>query len=326
MWDSPKIFTGQTPSILSMTYLIPSHFARLTLELYGQRGEGWLENLPLLLDECAARWSLTIHPPFSLSYNYVAPASRHDGTEVVLKLGVPNPELTTEFAALRLYNGQGMVKLLEMDTTQGVMLLERLQPGAMLSTLADDERATAIAAQLMQQLWRPLPPNHPFPTIVQWTDGLKRLRQRFEGGVGPFPERLVETAESLIPSLLASSAEPVLLHGDLHYFNILSAQRQPWLAIDPKGLAGEPAYEIGAWLRNPPVSIQTRPELKRNLARRVDQFAEIWGFDRQRLLGWGMAQAVLSGWWDFEDLGYGWEPVLVIAELLAELMEEKSGK
>ncbi len=301
-----------------MTYSIPAHFARTTLELYGQRGADWLDNLPFLLDECATRWSLTLHPPFSLSYNYVAPAVRTDGTLVVLKLGVLNRELSTEIAALQLYGGRGIAQLLEVDTNVGAMLLERLQPGVMLSTLEDDEQATAVAAQVMQQLWRPLPPNHPFPTTTQWADGLKRLREQFEGGVGPFPERLIETAESLFTDLLASAAAPVLLHGDLHYFNILSAQRQPWLAIDPKGLAGEPGYEIGAWLRNPPASVQTPAELKNNLMRRVAQFAEMLQLDQQRLVGWGMAQAVLSGWWSFEDHGHGWEPALLIAELLAE--------
>lgn len=303
---------------MSITYSIPAHFARTTLELYGQQGADWLEKLPLLLDECVTRWSLTLSSPFSLSYNYVAPAVRVDGSQVVLKLGVPNRELSTEIAALQLYDGRGIIHLLEVDEGMGVMLLEQLQPGVMLSTLKDDEQATAVAAQVMQQLWRPLPPNHPFPTINQWASGLKRLRHRFEGGVGPFPERLVETAESLFTDLLASATTPVLLHGDLHYFNILSAQRQPWLAIDPKGLAGEPGYEIGAWLRNPPTWVQTSAELKNNLTRRVDQFAEMLQLDRQRLAGWGMAQAVLSGWWSFEDHGRNWEPALLIAELLAE--------
>jgi streptomycin 6-kinase len=125
----------------------------------------------------------------------------------------------------------------------------------------------------------------------------------------------VDTAERLFAELLASQAEPVLLHGDLHHFNILAAERQPWLALDPKGVVGEPAYEVGALLRNPspdqPAHVQ---------ARRVAQLAEALALDRERLLGWGVAQAVLSGWWMYEDHGYGWEPALACAEVLAGLM------
>ena len=114
-------------------------------------------------------------------------------------------------------------------------------------------------------------------------------------------------------------AEPMLLHGDLHHDNILSAERQPWLAIDPKGIVGEPAYEVGALLRNPWSVLLDMPQPGRILARRVDQLAEELGFDRARIVGWGIAQAVLSAWWCLEDHYPGWEFSIGCAELLAEL-------
>jgi streptomycin 6-kinase len=114
-------------------------------------------------------------------------------------------------------------------------------------------------------------------------------------------------------------APPVLLHGDLHHHNILSAERQPWLALDPKGVIGEPAYEVGALLRNPFPQILSLPGPGRLLARRVDQLAAELDFDRQRLVGWGIAQAVLAAWWSFEDHGHGWQGCLTCAELLADL-------
>ena len=114
-------------------------------ELYGEVGAEWLDNLPSLVADFAGRWSLNVLPPFEpLSYNYVAPALRADGTDVVLKVGVPNPELLTEIEALRLYAGHGMVQILEADPDRGALLLERLKPGTPLSTLADDERATRL--------------------------------------------------------------------------------------------------------------------------------------------------------------------------------------
>jgi streptomycin 6-kinase len=300
---------------------IPEAFVRTTLQLYGERGATWLQGLPLLLVECERRWSVAVLPPFAnLSYNYVAPAVRSDGMPVVVKAGVPNPDLMTEIEALRFYDGRGMVQLLDADPEQGILLLERLQPGAPLSTLPDDEQATIIAAQVMQQLWQPAPAVHNLPTVARWTSGLKRLRRHYDGGTGPIPAHMVDLAENLFAALVPSSAEPVLLHGDLHHDNILAAQRAPWLAMDPKGLIGEPAYETGALLRNPIQHLPYWPDQARIQARRVDLLAELLDCDRQRLIGWGVAQAVLSAWWDIADHISGWEPVIACAEHLATLL------
>lgn len=297
---------------------VPRDFIRTTIGLYGDEGAEWLRRLPALIAQFERRWSVTVLPPFeNLSFNYVAPAIRADGQALIFKAGVPNPELHTEIEALRLYNGRGCAQLLVADADQGVLLLERLDPGAMLATLNDDEQATSIAARVMRQLWRPPPPEHSFPTVGKWAAGLGRLRARFDGGTGPLPVALVERAEALFAELLSSMAEPVVLHGDLHHFNILSAERQPWLAIDPKGVVGEPAYEVGALLRNPWPYLLDMPQPGRILARRVDQLAEELGFDRERLVGWGFAQAVLSACWSLEDGSDDWEYAINCARLLA---------
>ena len=115
--------------------------------------------------------------------------------------------------------------------------------------------------------------------------------------------------------------EAALLHGDLHHHNILAAGRQPWLAIDPKGIVGEPAYEVGALLRNPMPELLQSERPKRLLARRLDILSERLGFERERLVGWGTAQAVLAAWWSLEDHGRDWEKWITCAELLAELLE-----
>ena len=295
----------------------PKNLSRTILALHGDVGRAWIDGLPDLLDACAERWSLRILPPFpDLSYNYVAPAVRADGRAVVLKVGVPNPELLAEMAALRHYAGRGIVQLLDADPVWGVLLLERLVPGTALATLDDDEEATHIAAGVMRALWQPLPPEHAFPTLERWTAAIGRLRQRFDGTTGPLPARLVELAEGLLPQLLASQSEPVLLHGDLHHMNILRAGRAPWLALDPKGVAGEPAYEVGPFLYNPLPQVATWPNLSRVLARRVDILSAELGFTRERLIAWGIVTAVLSACWSIEDEGAGWEAVLMCAEAL----------
>jgi streptomycin 6-kinase len=300
------------------SHTISPRLARTVVDVYGDDGAAWLARLPDTIADYARRWSLTVLPPFpNLSYNYVAPALRADGMELVLKLGVPDPSVESESAALRHYDGHGSARLIEADPAGGAILIERLRPGTTLATIEDDVQATAIAAEVMRQLWRPAPQQHSFPNVADWADGLERLRAEFGGGTGPFPPRLVEMAERLFAELLGSQAAPVLLHGDLHHENILAATRQPWLAIDPKGIVGEPAYEVGALLRN---RLEAAPDLRRLQTRRIDQLSEALGLDRERLLGWSMAQAVLSAWWSYEDHGRGWEPMMANAEVLAGLM------
>jgi streptomycin 6-kinase len=241
---------------------------------------------------------------------------------MVLKAGVPDKELLSEIAALRVYDGGGAARLLQSDAEQGVFLLERLRPGTVLTTLADethDEEATSIAASVMRVLWRPAPEDSNFPTVADWAQGMQRLRSRFDDGVGPFPVRLVEEAEGLFKDLLSSMAPPVLLHGDLHHDNILSAERAPWLAIDPKGLIGEPAYEVGALLRNLWPERHRLSSPARILERRLWILSEELELDRERLQGWAVAQAVLSAWWSVEDNEDGWQPTIAIAEMLSEM-------
>lgn len=300
---------------------LPEAFLRNLTSTFGECGVQFLQRLPDLLESTARRWSLTLLPPFrNLTFNYVAPVVRADGSGAVLKAGVPRNDCATEINALRLYDGQGSVRLLEADPEQGLLLLERLAPGATLTALADeahDTKATSCAASVMRQLRPPVPAHHDFPTVGEWAQGLQHLRAHFDGGTGPIPAALLSEAETLFAELLLSSAPPVVLHGDLHHDNILSATRGPWLAIDPKGVVGEPAYEVGAMLRNLWEDQHTITDPKRLLERRVHQLAEELEIDRARVRGWGVAQAVLSAWWCCEDGGDCPPSCVAIAEVLA---------
>ena len=301
-------------------FIIPEHFIQHVLRMNGEEGQAQLERLPAILTRCEQRWGLTLSPPFAhLSFNYVAPATRLDGTQVIVKVCTFSDEFLPQWEALRFFDGHGIVQLLAYDAEDEVLLLEDLQPGTLLSTVEDDEKATAIIASVMRQLWRPMLREHSFPTVEKWGKGFEHLRSYYEGGSGPFPPRLLEEAEKLFAELSASSAELVLLHGDLHHENILAAQRQPWLAIDPKGLVGEAAYETGALLRNELTRVFEAPKPRHVMERRVDQLADELGFERARIRGWGLAQAVLSVWWGIEDSGEFNEEVLACAELLAEM-------
>jgi streptomycin 6-kinase len=298
---------------------IPESFQNTIRSTYGEKGDEWLGKLPELIKESERRWDLRLEKPFSLTYNFVAPVQHADGRRLVIKMGVPNPELISEAHALHIFAGRGAVQLLASDLDLGILLLERLQPGLPLEKIEDDEAATIIASQVMRRLWRPVSGDHELIFLEKWVAGLQRLRVEFSGGSGPFPEGLVRRAELQSSELLASTRSTVLLHGDLHHWNILSAGREPWLAIDPKGIIGDPAFEVGAWLLNPKPEKLSRNDLKRQLVRRIDQFTDDLELDRQRVIGWGFVLAVLSAWWGYEEHGYGWDRALAIAKLLTEL-------
>ncbi len=285
-------------------------------QTFGEAGRAWLHRLPVLLAEFAERWELVMAPPFpGLSYNYVAPATRRDSTPVVLKIGFPCPEYTQEVGAMRLYGGDGIARLLDADAVLGVQLLERLMPGAEILEIDDDEAAAEIAATLMRRLWRPLPGDHPFPTLERWSMALVNVGSQ-KSVEWPFSRKQLDRAMELRADLLASSPTPVLLHGDLHHHNILSARREPWLAIDPKGVAGDPAYDAARWFSNPMPWLLQQPNARAITKRRIDQFSELLQLDSERIAAWGFVNTVLSGCWALErDATVNVDAMVACAEL-----------
>jgi streptomycin 6-kinase len=282
---------------------------------FSDKGSSWLASLPDLIDEASRRWSLTnIQPVPNLSYNFVAFAAR-GGEDVVLKIGVPNRELTSEMSALRFFDGKGAVRLLEADEERGTFLLERLQTGEMLTTLNDDDQAMYIAAEVMLSLWRPAPTEGAFIQLSDWFKGFEKLRLRFEGGTGPFERSLVERAEYSAANFFSEDYIPMLIHGDLHHYNILFSERG-WLALDPKGIIGPAAYEVGPLLMNP-LGFLNRSDAIQITERRIDLLSERLGFERERIRGWGIAHAVLSAWWSLED-NMDWEYSMRCAEIIAQ--------
>lgn len=293
---------------------IPEALARNITGFKGEQGRTWLSRLEQLTAEFAARWGLTLGEPFpEASYNYLVRAARADGSGAVLKLGFPGGPIASECDALRVFDGRGCVRLLEADRDAGAMLLELVEPGRTLDVVQDDDQATLLAAEVMRRVRRPVPAGSSFTTVADWSQGLGQLRTRFKGGTGPFPQRLVERAEDLYAELLASVAETYLLHGDLHHGNLLSAQREAWLAIDPQGVIGDPAYDVPPFVRN---SLSGNADPARRVARRVCVLADALDLDRARVLRWTQAEAVLSTWWDYEDNNPDWSRALALAEMI----------
>ncbi len=280
----------------------------------------FLANLRLLIGEACELWDLSeVQPVPNLSYNFVAFAKRGGG-DVILKIGVPNPELTSEMEALKLFNGDGACRLIDCDEKKGFLLLERLKPGKMLAELENDDERTHIAVDVMQYLiYRrggvtpPLQGN--FIQLSDWFSALKKIRPKF-GGTGPFPKKLLEGVEAFLAE--AMHASPLLMHGDFHHFNILLSERG-WLAIDPKGVIGPAGYEIGPLMINPWGSLSDGVSFKAQTKRRMSILAERLGWDQESILKWATAHAVLSTWWDMQEDGTGGEYSLWCAEMFSEI-------
>jgi streptomycin 6-kinase len=296
---------------------VPEGLARNVTGFQGERGREWLGRVPELVAEFALRWELTLGEPCpGMFYNYLVRAVRADGTGAVLKLGVPGGPIGSEANALRAFDGRGCVRLLEADQDAGAMLLELVEPGRTLDEVEDDDRAALFAAAVMKRVRRPVPEGRSFVTVVDWSRGLDRLRKRFGRGTGPFPEPLVERAEGLYAELLESVTETWLLHGDLHHGNMLSAQREPWLAIDPQGVVGDPGYEVPPFVRN---NLSAAADPAGRVARRVSVLADALGLEPQRVLKWTQAEAVLSAWWQYEDNDPDWRQAISLAEMLGSV-------
>jgi streptomycin 6-kinase len=256
-------------------------------------GAAWLESLPRLAEECAEQWSLRLGEPFGQgNVSLTTPVRLADGHQAVLKLNFPEEESAHEADALLHWHGEGAVRLLEVDRERNALLVEYADPGTSLWEVADDEEATLIAAAVLRRLWRRAPADgHPFRLLAveaeRWT---AELRSDWEALGRPFEQSLVETAAAAARELADSQPALVLCHQDLQGSNVLRARREPWLAIDPKPIVGEPAFDVASLLRDRRWAI--RGEVIR---RRLDLLAAELDLERERMRGWGIVHALHWG-------------------------------
>ncbi|QXJ20584.1 phosphotransferase [Actinomadura graeca] len=300
---------------------LPPDLVRNAVDAWGEDGRRWLDGLPSLLSALAAEWRLRPEAvtPYDLSFHWVVPVRREDGTDAVLKLGPPGPgHLDAEAAALELFAGGGAVRLLEYDRDRGALLLERARPGTPLSSLVPDEDAAATAAfvQVARGLRRAAPEDSPLPVLERAGVAFSRHLAEHPGD-GPLPRSLVERAGALFAELCADAPERVVLHGDLHHDNILRCGSGGWLAIDPHGYVGDPGYETGALFYNPAIDDRD-PALLGLVPARIEQVADGLGIPPDRVAAWAFVKAVLSEVWTAEGGGRPGSRALDVALSLAD--------
>ncbi|KNB52297.1 aminoglycoside phosphotransferase family protein [Streptomyces caatingaensis] len=274
---------------------------------YGAHGPGeraWLARLPRLGAAFLDRWGLRPDGPSAHGMaSLVLPVVRHDGTPAVLRLQQVREETAGTAAGLRAWNGDGVVRLLEHDEPTGTQLLERLDAARPLSSVEDDDTATAVLGGLLARL-----------TAVPAPPGLRRLSDIAGAMLDDVPAALaalpapegrevVRGCAAAVAELLgdAGGAGDRLLHWDLHHDNVLAGEREPWLAIDPEPLAGDPGFDLLPALDNRWDAVVATGDVTRAVLRRFDLLTELLGLERDRAAGWTLGRVLQNVLWDVED-------------------------
>ena len=282
-------------------FVVPQPLIDLHARISGDEGRVWTERLPTLAGVLLERWGLRLdgHRVYHGMVSLVLPVVRADGTPAALKLQPLDHETEGEPVGLRIWDGNGTVRLLEFDPVAGGMLLERLDAQRSLSTVEDDLAALQTLAEIMTRLVAvPAPP------------GLRRLADIAAAMLADLPRALTAVNiddRKVLTYCAGAVAELVgepgdrLLHWDLHYDNILAGEREPWLAIDPKPLAGDPGFELMPALHNRWDDIVATGDIGRAVRNRFDLMVDVVGLDRPRAVGWTLGRVLQNCLWDIED-------------------------
>jgi streptomycin 6-kinase len=274
-----------------VTFPIPSNLATAAARPELAELRDWVAAVPDAVRLLATRWSLRIGSPYEPGgqCSWVAPVVDADGNHLVLKVGWSHPEAEHEVEAPRLWNGDGAVLLHEsalFDRTQA-LLLERCVPGTWINAVLPEEEQDLVVAGLLRRLWRDPGPDHPFRPLQDmcdyWADEFERKLARSGGHPDP---GLARAGIEMLRALPTSASTEVVLVTDLHGENILAAQREPWLVVDPKPYVGDPAYDVLQHMLNCPQRLLADPV---GLARRM---ARLLDLDDDRVLCWLFARCV----------------------------------
>ncbi|MEJ7584911.1 MAG: aminoglycoside phosphotransferase family protein [Acidimicrobiales bacterium] len=304
--------------------VVPTRFAEETIAREGEAGRVWIEVLPSRVAEACHRWGLTVDgPPMHGFVAVVVPVLTTDHGRAVLKVPWVEEETEHEALALRTWDGAGAVRVLAATVDdpaprdpERMLLLERLDGDRTLLSVADHEAATAVAADVLSRLHLAPPPGLRTLTdqAARWVD---ELPWEWEHHGRPLDRSLLDDAIDTCRHLGPDHPQ-VLLHGDFHYANVLAGERERWLAIDPKPLAGDPGFDVVPLLWNRWQDLVATGDTVGAIRRRFALAVERAGIDRERARRWSIVRAVDNVLWAVDHRSAEWTSVQVaIAEALA---------
>jgi streptomycin 6-kinase len=275
--------------------LVPAEFARRIASQHGAAGSTWIAGLARVLEAHLERWSLVPAGPARHGYvGMVLPVLRADGSPAGLKVSWQDGVRCWEAEALAAWAGCGAIRLLDRDDAAGVLLLEWLDPDRTVAEL-DGVAAAAVAGELVRRLDAPAPEGMPAleDAAARWAEELPAAWERLGR---PFDRRRLDAAVATCRELGPGQARR-LLHGNLRLGHILRAAREPWLAIDPNGMAGDPAYEVAPLLDQFGSGLASAPDRRAAVHARLAAFIEAAGVDPERARRWGHARLVEGALW-----------------------------
>ncbi len=259
----------------------------------------FLGRLPGLLREVVEDWRLTYDGTPRHGRNaLVVPVRTAAGRPAALKLVLPHDEARHEHLALRAWHGNGAVQLLRADPHRWALLLERLHPAEDLTSMADVE-ACELVAGFYARLHVPALPQlqRLSSSVARWTERLAGLPPD-----APVPRRLVEQAVGLGRAFVGDEGTDTrTIHGDLHYENVLAADREPWLVIDPKPVAGDPHYEVAPMLWNRWEEMVASGGVRDAVRRRFHTLVDAAMLDEDRARDWVLVRMMHNVLWALED-------------------------
>ncbi len=271
-------------------------------------GALWLEELPGLVERAARRWDLALGEPYQSGASaWAAPARTPDGRATVLKVAFPHDEARHEAAALRAWDGRGAVRLLEHEPQDWALLLEQVLPGtAMTAAPSPAPELLAAAARVHRALVGDVALDG-LPDMADvcraWSHTLlDRAGRAAAEGELDIDGSLVGRAHELLRELPATAGDVTVVHGDLNPGNLLLGPSGRWVAIDPKPMRGDPAYDLWPLLEQVDSPFRSA-EPARLLRERVALAADEAGVERRRVSQWALARSVEAALWRWDELG-----------------------
>ncbi|GAA4022701.1 aminoglycoside phosphotransferase family protein [Allokutzneria multivorans] len=289
---------------------VPPVFVQSTVDREGVTGRTWTSSLPGIVADLLSRWECVLDGAVMHGEVGVVVPVRRAGEALVLKVSFPHPGNVHEPDAFAAWNGRGAVLLHERDDSQFAMLLERAGSSS-LAELADGPAIMASAGELHRRLTIPAPAGLPrlAAQADDWEASLLRDSAELPHAL---PARVVGAAVDTVRELGRAQPE-VLVHGDFHARNVLRASREPWLAVDPKGYVGDPAYDGGTMLKTCAMLGDASP------LRLLDIFASAAELSRTRTRRWAQLHAVQAAFWGHRH-GFGIPGLIEFAEGLSETL------